>query len=747
MRVGLKNWLGNHGVSALLGMAVALAVLAAQVFGVSAVDRAGLLLFDSYARAAPRAYEDAPVRIVDIDDETLRRLGQWPWPRTDIARLTDLLANAGASAIAYDIVFAEPDRTSPASIAQRLRREGAEPAGLAALEGLPDHDRVLAQSFARAPVVAGAFLLNDRAGPPLEPKAGFGIAGTEPTAVRAFRRALTSLEPVHAAATGSGFVSLGGGGDGIVREAPLLASQGGNLHPSLALEALRLAQGAGAITVRTSDAGSEGGGVPGQVVAVKVGAFEVPTTASGALWLHFTPSRSERVIPAWKILDGALSGPALEQAVGGRIVLVGAGAIGLRDLVSTPLQARELGVVVHAQALEQMVLGRFLVRPDWAEGLERALVLVLGIALALLLPRLGALRGALLGSALVGGMVAASWWAFLARGFLLGPVWPVLVLVLVYLVGTSFDFWREERRRAYIHGAFDRYLSPDLVRQIAADPGRLELGGEEREMTVLFCDIRGFSRISESMGPKELIRFLIAFLTPMCDILLARRATLDKFIGDAILAFWNAPLDDPDQHANAARAALAMQQRLTAMNADPALRPPDLRWPGEVKIGIGLNSGLCCVGNMGSEQRLSYSLLGDTVNLASRLEGLTKFYGVTVAIGDALAARIPGFALIELDLVRVVGRDRPETVHALLGDEALAADPVFADLREGMAAMLAAYRARQWDMAAQRLARLEEPAARFGLEALLALYRGRIADLAAAPPPADWDGVFQAREK
>ena len=746
--MGIKGWLGSNGVSALLGAAMALAVLAAQVLGFSPVERAGLLLFDSYARLAPRAAQDAPVQIVGIDDESLRRLGQWPWPRTEIARLTNLLADAGASAIAYDIVFAEPDRTSPARIAERLRRDGADAGALRVLEGLPDHDRAMADAFARAPVVAGVFLLNDRPGPPLEPKAGFGIAGSPPLSVPAFRRALTSLDPVHAAAAGAGFVSLAAGEDGIVREAPLLASQGGALQPSLALEALRLAQGAGSVTVRTSDAGSEGGSHAGQAVAVKVGAFEVPVTASGGLRLHYRQTRADDAIPAWRVLDGSLSGPALEQAVGGRIVLVGTGAIGLRDLVSTPLQARMPGVAVHAQAIEQMVLGRFLVRPDWAEGLERSLVLVLGLGLALLLPRLGALRGAVLGGAMVGSMVAASWWAFSARGFLLDPVWPVLALMLVYLVGTSFDFWREERRRAYIHSAFDRYLSPDLVRQIAADPGRLELGGEEREMTVLFCDIRGFSRISESMGPKALIAFLIAFLTPMCAILLARRATLDKFIGDAILAFWNAPLDDPDHHANAARAALAMQARLAEMNADPALRPADVAWPGEVKIGIGLNSGLCCVGNMGSAQRLSYSLLGDTVNLASRLEGLTKAYGVTIAIGEALAACLPGFATVEFDLVRVVGRDRPERVHALLGDESLAADPEFAALREDMAAMLGAYRLRQWALAGEHLDQLEASSvARFGLETLVALYRQRIANLAAAQPGEDWDGVFQAQEK
>ena len=254
----------------------------------------------------------------------------------------------------------------------------------------------------------------------------------------------------------------------------------------------------------------------------------------------------------------------MERLFAGRIVLIGAGAIGLRDLVATPMRERELGVVVHAQAVEQMVLGDFLERPDWTAGLEMAVLLGAGILLALLLPSIGALPGALLAGGLMAAVGGGSWYAFKAKSLLVDPTAPMLALLACYVVVTLFTYLREEKQRRYIHGAFDRYLSPELVRRITDDPSRLELGGEVREMTVLFCDIRGFSHISEQMGPQEIIRFLIAFLTPMTDILLARQATIDKYIGDAILAFWNAPLDDPDQHENAARAALEMIDRLEA---------------------------------------------------------------------------------------------------------------------------------------------------------------------------------------
>ncbi len=728
------------------GLIVALFLLILQILEPPFVGGISNQVFDTYQRAYPRPYQDAGVRVVDIDDESIRRLGQWPWPRTDAVRLTDALTEAGAAAIAFDIVFSEPDRTSPARAVEILRQNPEARGDYSEIAALTDHDELLGQAMGRGPTVAGYFLTDEANNARPAEHAGVAVSGTPPLDIlREYNGAIVSLPVIGDRASGAGSVSLDAGRDDIIRAVPLIANLDGQIVPSLSLEALRVAQGAGAVLVRSSDGSGEwGGGSETTVLAVKTGDLQVPTTDIGELWMHYTAPHPDRIVPAWRILQGDLSEAEMRRLFEGQIVFIGTGAIGLRDIRSTPTQAGELGVVIHAQAAEQMILGKFLTRPDWAPGVERILMVVLCLLIALSAPALGALRGGVLAMLALGGVLAGSWFAFRNSGLLLEPIFPALGVVSVYIAITAVSFYREERARSHIHNAFDRYLSPELVDRIARDPGQLELGGEVRQMTVLFSDVRGFSRISERFGPQELIRFLIDLLTPMTDVLLARKATIDKYIGDAVVAFWNAPLDDADHEQNAAYAALDMLETLKRLNADSAGDPA---WPGEVAIGVGLNTGPCCVGNMGSRQRLSYSLVGDTVNLAARLESLTKFYGVSILVGEDLAARLPGFALIELDIIRVVGRDAPERVFVLTGPPDMASSAAFVASRTRMAAMLAAYRSRDWAGAEAELAKLRGADTIAGLESVLAIYAKRIADYRETPPPDDWDGISQALEK
>ncbi|MGZ5790636.1 MAG: CHASE2 domain-containing protein [Croceibacterium sp.] len=738
--VGRKGRLRQRGPM-LAGLLTATIVALLQLAGLAPLDEVGLRVFDSFARAAPRAYADARVRVVDIDEDSIARLGQWPWPRTDLARLNRVLAAAGAKAIAYDMVFSEPDRTSPAAVAARL--------GLGnRFAGLPDNDQVFADSMKGAHVIDGLFLLRHANGSQVEP-AGISIFGSLPDQTMTnLPGSVQPLPVLQANAAGAGSLSraVPGDPDGIVRRVPLVQLSGRNLVPSLSLEAVRVWLGVDNLMVMTSNGSGEPGAKSGSMVSVRVGNIVVPTDDAGEMWIHYAAPGQQKVIPAWKLLTGAMTPQQVKAAVGGSIVFVGTSATGLLDLVDTPLAQHEAGVKVHAEAAEQMLLGQFLERPDWAPSFELALVLVLGGGLALLLPRLGATGGAVVGALGIAAVAAMSWLAYTRANYLLDPIYPALAIVLVYVVQTVMVFYREERRRAYIHRAFDPYLSPELVKQIAADPARLELGGEEREMTVLMCDIRGFSRISERHSPQQVIEFLIAFLTPMSDLLLAHKATLDKYIGDAILAFWNAPLDNLDHFRDGARAALAMVAKLDELNREMPASMGDV-WPEQVSIGIGLNSGLCCVGNMGSRQRLSYSLIGDTVNVASRLEGLTKLYGVPIVVGSALAAHLEGFALLELDRVRVVGRDAPETIFALVGDETVAGSAEFQTLAAAQQAFLRAYRAADWPEAERRLGELAAGYAAHGFASLGDRWRERLAALRADPPGPGWDGVYQATEK
>jgi adenylate cyclase len=716
----LRSWLPANVIP---GLALTAVLFLIQIAHLGLATEIGNLVFDAYQRVHPRPYETAPVRVVDIDDATLAKLGQWPWPRAQVAQLTSTLTDAGAAAVAYDVVFSEPDRTGASN------------------------DRLLGQTFAQTPSVIGFFLTREANSVRPQLKAGFAVSGADAQdALPDYLGSIVPLPVINDGAKGSGFVSMVGGKDGIIRSIPLVSRIENQLVPSLSIEGLRVAQQAGAILLKTTSGNGELDGGEAGIVSLKIGIFEIPTTRDGQLWMYYTDPVPQRTVPAWKILTGALSPAALKRDFADTIVIVGTGASGLRDLVATPLSDRELGAVVHAEALEQMILGRFLVRPDWAPGLERTLVLLFGVGLSLGLAPLGALRGGLIAVLAFVCMLAGSWFAFRYYMFLIDPTFPAFAILGVYLADTSFSFYREERARAHIRSAFNHYLSPEMVERIARNPGQLELGGEERDMTVMFCDIRGFSRISEKLTPHQIISFLNAFLSPLTDVLMRRKATIDKFIGDAILAFWNAPLNDPDHPRNAALATLDMLAELKVMNRN-YIHDKNKTWPGEVRIGIGMNSGPCFVGNIGSAQRINYSLIGDTVNLASRIEGLTKVYGVQIAIGSELAGRISDFALLELDLVRAVGRDTAEKLFALLGPPNLREDISFRELAVMQSEMLTAYRAQNWAEADAAIAKMRTAAKKFGLEKLLHLYADRIAAYRAAPPPANWDGVHQATSK
>ncbi len=709
------------------------------------LQKARLIAFDTYQRLEPRKFDPStPVRIIDIDDASLAARGQWPWPRSLLAELVDKLEQQGAVAIVFDMVFSEPDRLSPGELARLLPKDDPAAVELAARGS---NDETFATSIARSGVVMG-FVASQVAKAATAPPtvAEIETAGDDPRLfVPYFKGAVVNLPVLTQKLNGSGFLNWIPDHDQIVRRLPLILNVGGKLYPSIAAEALRLAQGVSNDLVVSSGAEAEQSfGAHTGIARFLIGNLTVPTDASGGLWLRFSLSDRRRYLPAASVLEGSVDGKEIK----GHIVLVGTSAAGLLDVRATPLEPAIPGVEIHAQAIEQMLAGPYLYRPDFAAGIEVLFTLVMGLILAWSLRRSGAAFSFVLGWASTLTAFATSWMAFHNGGVLLDPVFPTLTLASVYLVGTSYLFLMAEADRNRVRHAFGHYMAPAQVEKLASDPSRLKLGGENRELTLLFADVRGFTTISEGMDAEELTRFVNQLFTPLSNTIIDHGGTIDKFMGDAVMAFWNAPLDDPLHAANACRAALKMLTDVDRLNTGwSALAKAAGRTEKPVRIGIGLNTSVCCVGNFGSEQRFDYSVIGDGVNLASRLEGLTKSYGVSIIAGEATIAGAPEFAAIELDLVKVKGKSRSARIFAILGGPELAGSPAFIELKELQTEMLKSYRSRDLAAAKHILERLKLRRVE-GLDLSIAwgLYEKRLRLFDSVPPPGDWDGSADATE-
>ena len=704
-----------------------------------------LSVFDEFLRLKPRSYEPTPVRIVDIDDDSLERFGQWPWPRTLLAKLVNRLDELGAAAIAFDILFLDADRTTPSRIASSMEELGPDDPVVARMKELPDHDQVFADAIKQSHVVLGFALRKEQRDKLPETKAGFSFAGDDPHPwIPHFAGAASDLDLLEAAASGNAVVDTLPEMDGISRRAPLVVMVGREVYPALSIDALRVAQGAHGYVIRSTGAsGVIGFGVKAGLNAIKVGRIVVPTGSDGTVWIHYTPHEPARFVSAAKLLDGKVD----PDLIKGNIVLIGTTASGLKEFRPTPLDPAEAGVEIHAQLIEQMLLGDNVSRPDWARGAEASFMIEIGVVLLLLLPRVGPRWTALLGAATVAPAVFASWYAYTRYNWLIDPVFPSLVGFLIYLSSSALLFLRTETERRHVRHAFSRYLAPAVVEHLAEHPERLSLGGETRVMTIMFSDIRSFTTIAEGLDAHELTMFLNHYLTPMTDAILSHQGTVDKYMADGIMAFWNAPIDDPDHCENACRAALAMRAELARLNtqwrAEATAAGHSFK---EVRAGVGLNTGPCVVGNLGSDQRFDYSVLGDDANVASRLEGQTKTYYVDIIIGEQTAIHVRHFALLELDLIQVVGKTQPVRIFFLLGDETVRSTEAFGSLEGAHDAMIAAYRNQQWARALEHLdgCRAQAPEV---LQGVYQLYERRITDLRAEPPPADWDGVFAALTK
>jgi adenylate cyclase len=737
LRIFLRWFSRKFGYARLicLGLLIGFAVL--RVLDPAPLQEVRVRTFDTYQVIEPRHKQVRPVTIVDIDEKSLAKLGQWPWPRTSIADIITDLTNLGAAAIAFDVVYSEPDRLNPDIAARSMRY--LDEATSAKLRELPSNDEILGEAIGRSRVVLGETGL-PRVISELDetlPMTGFaavGDADADPFLFQ-FPGLLRNIPVLERMAAGRGLVTIVPEQDGIVRRVPMVLRAQGNTMASLCLEILRVVTDTPTPLIVVEKVG---------IKSIKIRGLEIPTDRNGQLWVHFARHDPSIYVSAADVLDNNVP----VDKIKGKLVLIGTSAVGLYDVKTTPVSPAMPGVELHAQVLESALTAAVISEPNYTVGLELLTAMILGLIVIIFTPNLGPVRLVGVGAMFATLLVGTSWYFFVHYRVLIDFTYPLMSTTAIYLTLIFSSFVREQAQRRQIRSAFGQYLSPALVEQLAQSPEKLVLGGEERDMTIMFSDVRGFTTISETYkrDPQGLTRLMNRFLTPLTNAILARKGTIDKYMGDAIMAFWNAPLDDKEHQLNACNAAVDMLERIDGLNK---LREQEAQDGGHVyiplKVGIGLNTGVCVVGNMGSDLRFDYSVLGDAVNLASRLEGQTKEYGFPIIIGSTTALAVKEkFAILELDFIMVEGKKEPEVIYAIVGREDVAHSERFQCLRNLTTEMLACYRNRNWDGALEAIERGRKTDA---LEYLYNLYEVRVLNYKKNPPPQDWNGAYQLLTK
>ncbi len=670
---------------ALIAANVLLAAWIVRSYDFEFLNSARNVLFDQYQRLKPRSAPPLPVRIIDIDEESIQALGQWPWPRNRVAQLVDRLAELGAATIAFDIVFSEPDRTSPVALLDSLfaSNSNMDSELRKKLEAFPDNDQVLAQSLKNASTVVGFFGATEQHDGSPRQSAGYVFAGDDPKSSLVYMKgAITSLQVLQDSATGVASVSLTGGRTSdVIRRVPLFITDGTNIFPTLSMEALRVATGASTFLLKTTTASGETSWGAGGVVVSKVADFVIPTTASGEIQLYYGYDKPEDYLSASLLLGDAYRD--LAPLVEGNIIFIGTSAIGLSDLRVTALGQTVPGVSLHAQIVKQILTGSFLQRPDWVDGAEMVMAVAVTLLMMGVLPFTGAFVSALFGAACSSFLLAISWIAFDRFGILLEPIFAMATGAVVYVVSVTLTFAATEREKRFVRSAFQQYLAPSLLKKLEASPEDLVLGGEIREITMMFLDIRGFTGISEKLRPDELVAFVNQLFSPLSDIIQRNDGVIDKYIGDSIMAFWNAPLDVADHQRKACLAALEMLDAVEALNRDDrfGFRSNSIGIK-EARIGIGINAGEACVGNMGSSSRFNYSVVGDTVNIAARIETETKEMGWPVLVSAATVEAVPELAFLSVGNLLLKGKSRGIELYALIGNESYKSSDEFKNLQE-----------------------------------------------------------------
>ncbi len=691
---------------------------------------------------------DTRVVIVDIDEKSLAAVGRFPWGRDVQATLVrQLTGHYRVGAVGFDIAFSEPDTSSGFEVLEGLARGPLKgvaglDAQLAALKGEMDYDGLFAAAMQGQPVVLGYSVSNHQEKGQL-PAPTFTVESLNGRAPLAYvaRGYEANIARLQQAAAGAGIYTALTDADGVIRSSSLLQRIGDGYYPSLSLATAAVYLQARSIapifhgTVDTLQRDELAQPDLEQLIMfLPKGALEIPVGEGLTTIVQFRGKGGPqggafRYVSAIDVLTGAVP----QNVLKGALVLVGTTAPGLQDIRVTPVNAEYPGVEVHANLVKSILDGRFKARPDYAHNLEFALVMVAGLVLSGLLAVLSPLKATLLTALALAACVAVNFYLYSQQDVVIDGAALLLLIGALFVLNVAYGYFAEVRKGQALVERFGEYVAPELVAEMAADPAQYNMDGESRDLSVMFVDVRGFTTISEALTPKVLREYINLYLTAMSeDIRDSHRGTLDKYIGDAVMAFWGAPVAFADHASRAVASALLMQESARRLNAGFIARG----WP-PLAIGIGINSGLMHVGDMGSRIRRAYTVMGDAVNLAARLEGITKIYGVGIAVGALTRRAAPEYVYRELDLVRVKGKTEPVAIYEPVGR----AGEIDAAVLESIVAWdgaLARLRARDWDGADAQLAAL---AAHDPQRRLYALYRERIALYRAMPPGPEWDGV------
>ncbi len=729
----------KHLVRIALGVVVVVVFIghAADQYRIPLVRNLEAIIYDARVRLTMPRGVDTRIVIVDIDEKSLAEEGHWPWRRDRLALFLDRLFDQyKVKVVGFDVVFAEKDESSGLGVLSELAQSElkADPQFQGALKTIApklEFDRLFAEKMRGRPVVLSYYFTPQERTTgllpePVLPKGVF--QGRNVTAV-SYKGFGANLAELQQAAVSAGHFNPIADPDGVFRRVPILAEYGDAYYEPLALAMVRVLLGSPPIRPSFADAPVWSKRYPG-LEWVEVGQLRIPVDiAVTALVPYRGPQGSFPYVSASDVLGGKADAKVLKE---GSIVLVGATAPGLLDLRSTPVAPVYPGVEIHANLIAGILDGTIKQRPSYVLGAEVLLLFLSGVVMALVLPLLSPLRGMLVTLLVLAAVFGTNVLVWDHANLVLPLASGVVMIALLFALNMSYGFLVESRAKRQITGRFGQYVPPELVDEMSEHPENFSMAGESREMSVLFTDVRGFTTISEGLDPKELTQLMNEFLTPLTRVIYRHRGTIDKYMGDCIMAFWGAPLGDPKHAGNAVLAGMEMQWTMHSLQ--PHFRSRG--WP-ELHIGVGVNTGRMSVGNMGSEIRVAYTVMGDSVNLASRLEGLTKQYGVGMIVGEGTRSAVPEVMFRELDRVTPKGKKEPVAIFEPIG-LAAAVDKARQDELALWNQALKQYRAQEWDMAELQLINLQR---RFPGTALYSVFLERIAHFRSNPPSAGWDGT------